>query len=224
MNKKYNQLILITCIPIVLILIQQYLHFKQWIDFSFYKIAFIIPPLLFIFLNKMHINKDILKFYNWRNNLSLTILTGFSVFCIFWFVYFLIGNSLLDKQYIIETINKQFSINYKTVITSGILVILLSSFIEEFYYRAFSFNLLSKHNKKIAYLLPSFIYTLQHVLFMYHWFSWLILTIAIVSLFVFALLCSMFYHKTQSIVSCWIIHLFGDLAMMTIGMHLIFKC
>ena len=136
-------------------------------------------------------------------------------------VYATLGDLLLDKAMIVEKIRDQFSVTIKTVFLIAPITILLNSLLEEFFYRGFAFGLLLKHHRKLAYLLPATIFTLQHVLFIYHWMTPLPLTIAVVGLFVFALVQSKLYETADSIVAPWVLHILGDLAMMGIAVSLL---
>jgi len=71
--------------------------------------------------------------------------------------------------------------------------------------------------------LPASVFTVQHLLFIYHWVTLLPLLLAIVGLFVFALVLQALYAKADSLVAPWIAHILGDVAMMLIAVELAFK-
>ena len=93
--------------------------------------------------------------------------------------------------------------------------------LEEFFHRGFSFGQLVKKNRWLGYLLPASVFTVQHMLFIYQWSTPLKLIIAVVALFVFALVLQAIYEKAQSLVTPWVIHIFADIAMMGIAVWLL---
>ena len=61
-------------------------------------------------------------------------------------------------------------------------------------------------------------------MFIYQWATPLKLIIAIVALFVFALVLQKVYEKAQSLITPWVIHIFADISMMGIAVWLmVFK-
>jgi len=94
--------------------------------------------------------------------------------------------------------------------------------LEEFFYRGFSFGLLVRKNLAVGYLLPAAAFTVQHVLFIYHWVSLLPLLLAIGGLFVLALLLEWMYAQYDTIVAPWVVHAGGDVAMMGIAVTILY--
>ena len=99
--------------------------------------------------------------------------------------------------------------------------IILNSLLEESFYRGFSFGLLVRKKVLLGYLLPAIVFTVQHVIFIYHWMTLLPLLIAVAGLFVLAIVLQWMYAKYETIVAPWVVHLFGDLAMMSIAVTLL---
>ena len=166
---------------------------------------------------------DIIKPRNWRNSLPLAFLLGGVAAAIFLVVYYLFGDLLLDKHAITAKINMQFSVSAATVLLIAPITILLNSFVEEFFYRGFAFGLLAPKRPWLGALLPAVVFTVQHLLFIYHWVSALPLALAIVGLMVFALALEAVYAKADTLIAPWVIHVCGDVAMMLIAVELVFK-
>jgi membrane protease YdiL (CAAX protease family) len=118
---------------------------------------------------------------------------------------------------IAEKIGDQFSVTAKTVLLIAPVTIFVNSLLEEFFYRGFAFGLLVKRRPWLGYLLPAAVFTVQHILFIYHWVTPLPLGMAVVGLFVLALVLQRMYQQADSIVAPWLVHMFGDVAMMGIA-------
>ncbi len=215
-------LIALTILPLVVIIGQLMLGLDGPVGYSIYKIAFIVPPLVYFRAQGIGVFGDILKFRNWRNGLLPNVLLSAAAATIFAGAYIAWSDYLIDETKIVAKIDEQFGVDARTVMLVASFTILLNSLLEEFFYRGFSFGLLFKKNLAVAYLLPAAAFTVQHVLFIYHWVGWLPLTLAIVGLFVLSLLLELLYKEFDSIVAPWIVHAGGDVAMMGIAVTLLY--
>ena len=140
---------------------------------------------------------------------------------IFWGAYGLLGDLLLDKAMIASKIATQFSVTSSTVLLVAPLTIFFNSLLEEFFYRGFAFGRLVRKHRQLGYWLPAFAFTIQHMLFIYHWATPLPLAMAFVGLLIFALVLEKAYETADSIVAPWMIHILGDVAMMGIAFRLL---
>lgn len=73
----------------------------------------------------------------------------------------------------------------------------------------------------IGYLVPAAAFTIQHFLFIYHWVTPLPFAMAVVGLFLFAIAVQKLYEASDSIVTPWVAHVLGDVAMMSIAFSLL---
>lgn len=195
------------------------------LGYSIYKIFFLIPPLIYCRMTGVRVFRDILLLKNWRRYLSVAVGLGTLALLIFWGAYFSLRNLLsIDEDLIVRSTAEQFGVTKYNVLYIAPLTIFLNSLLEEFFHRGFSFGLLVKRNRWLGYLLPASVFTVQHMLFIYQWTTPLKLIIAIVALFVFALVLQRIYEKAESLITPWVIHIFADISMMGIAVWLmIFK-
>ena len=101
------------------------------------------------------------------------------------------------------------------------VTIFLNSLLEEFFWRGFGFGLLVTRQRCVGYLLPAAAFTVQHLLFIYHWVTPLPLVLAVLGLFVFAVVLQRIYETANSIVAPWVAHILGDVAMMGIAVTML---
>jgi len=216
-------LALIACIlaPLLLIAMQLALGLHGIAGYSLYKLAFLIGPWLYCRWQSVSIGQQVIGIHQWRNQLGLAAALGMTGLAIFWLAYALWADHLLDIQHIVTQIQHQFSVTAATVLIVAPFTIGLNSLLEEYFYRGFAFGQLVHHNRWLGWLLPAVAFTLQHILFIYHWVAWPALTLAVVGLFVFALITQWLYRRAQSIVAPWIAHVLGDVAMMGIAAHML---
>ena len=223
-------LVILVVLPLAVILLQWALdlpvHMGQ-IGNSLYKFAFVIPPVIYCLVYNESIKSEIFKLQNWRNGIKLSVGLGFLAIGIFWTLYYLLADRLLPKETlekIAENIDSQFGVTRENIWYRAPYTILINSMLEEFFYRGFAFGQLLKKNRLIGYLLPASVFTVQHVLFFNQWeMEWLPFVLAVVGLIFFALVLQWVYAKTNTLIAPWLIHAFGDIAMMGIAVILLFK-
>lgn len=191
------------------------------VGYSLYKVCFLIPPLIYCRMLGISIFGDILKLRNWRRCLLPAACLGALAASMFWGTYYSLGDILLDKAMIAEKIGDQFSVTAGTVLLMAPVTIFVNSLLEEFFYRGFAFGLLVKKQRWLGYLLPAVVFTVQHILFIYHWVTPLPFCIAVIGLFVLALVLEKLYEKADSIAAPWLVHVFGDVAMMVIAVTML---
>jgi membrane protease YdiL (CAAX protease family) len=216
-------LVALILLPLVIIGAQVALGAEGALANSVYKLAFVVPPLLYCRAKGISVRHDVIKARNWRNSLPLAFQLGAAAAAIFLLAYYLFGDLLLDKDAITTKINLQFSVSAATVLLIAPITILLNSFVEEFFYRGFAFGLLAPKRPWLGAVLPAVVFTVQHLLFIYHWVTALPLALAIIGLMVFALALEAVYAKADTLIAPWIIHVCGDIAMMLIAVELVFK-
>ena len=210
--------------PLAVIGLQLALNLSdQWgvVGYSLYKVCFVVLPLVYCRKYGVDLVRDILKFHNWRRGLPTAVGLGVLAVSIFWGVYLALGDLLLDKTLIVEKLGEQFSVTAGTVLVIAPITIFANSFLEELFYRGFAFGRLVQKRRALGYILPAFVFTVQHACFMYRWLSAVPFAIAVVSLCVFACVLQWIYERADSIVAPWVIHICGDVAMMSIAVTLL---
>jgi len=219
-------LIALILLPLAVIGIQLALDLDRVlgvVGYSLYKICFLIPPLIYCRMLGISVFGDILKLRNWRQCFSLALWLGGLAIVVFWGTYYFLGDWLLDKAMIAEKIGDQFSVTASTVLLVAPVTIFVNSLLEEFFYRGFAFGLLVRKHRWLGTLLPAIVFTVQHMLFIYHWVTPLPFGIAVVGLFVLALVLEKMYEKADSIVAPWLVHMLGDVAMMGIAVTMLWE-
>ncbi len=213
-------------LPLLIICVQLLLDLDSiWgvFGYSLYKISFIVPPLIYCRAKGISVWTDVLRLRRWRHYLGTSIGLGALAVLIFWSAYAAWGELLLDKPKIAQKIGDQFQVTSTTVLIIAPITIFINSFLEEFFYRAFGFGLLVRKSRGMGWTLPAAVFTIQHMLFIYHWVTPLPLVMAIAGLVVFAVVLQKTYLLAGSIVAPWVVHILGDVAMMGIAVNLLWN-
>jgi membrane protease YdiL (CAAX protease family) len=214
-------LVVLTVLPLVVIAGQLGFGATGIVGYSLYKIALLVPPLIYCRMHGLSVRHDVFKLHHWRRGIKQSLCLGLLAVALFWGAYFTIGDWLLDKPAIAQKIADRFGVTAATVLLVAPFTIIVNSLLEEFFYRGFAFGQLMRRNKVVAYLLPATIFALQHLMFTNDWAGLGVIVLGVVALFVFALVLEAVYATTDTLVAPWLIHILGDVAMMGVAIELL---
>ena len=94
----------------------------------------------------------------------------------------------------------------------------INSFLEELFFRGFMFLSLTKSgSRRFAYLISSLVFSLYHVAIISAWFNIWIFILIIVGLMFVGYIFNYITEKSDSFLASWIVHIFANLAINTIG-------
>ena len=185
---------------------------------SIIKIIFylLIPTIYFI------INKDELKdfkslFIPTKKNILKTIILSVSIYLFFVLGYFLVRN-YIDFSNITTNLTNNMGIDKNNFIFVTLYISFINSFLEEFFYRGYAFITLKKHiNKKTAYIFSSSIFTIYHIGMLTDFFKFPEIILMIIGLFIGGCIFNYLNEKTNNIYPSWIVHMFTNFGINTIG-------
>lgn len=215
-------LLLFTILPLAVIGLQLAFGLEGVVGYSLYKLAFLIPPILYCRKHGVELRRDILRFSNWRNGWWQSLGLGLSAIAVFWGAYALLGPYLVDEGKIVQKIDQQFGVTSTTVLLVAPFTVLINSLLEEFFYRGFAYGQLRNTHPRWAAIVPAAVFATQHMLFIYHWVGFAANVLAAIALLVFALVLQELYRRTETIVSVWIMHMLGDVAMMGLAIWMLY--
>ena len=176
---------------------------------------FLVFPLLYARKNK---EIDMKSIFRWDpRQMKFTFLLGAAVFTIILGAYFVIRN-FFDFAPIADLLVQNAGVTGKTFIFVAIYISFANSLLEEFFFRGFSFLTLKKtSSRKVAYLVSSFAFAVYHVAMMEGWFSIGLFLLAMIGLAAGACIFNFLNEKTGTIYNSWIVHMFANFAINTVG-------
>lgn len=213
MKNTYLVISISTVVCFLLYIIQEYTSTSYLVD-SLIKIgAFFGSYFLFVKLTKKHMIP-----YNKinQNELIRSIFLGIASAGVI-FVAFLFFKEYIDFSSIIFDLKTSQLMSYQ-VYFAGVYIILINSFIEEFYFRGFIF--LNITNRKLAHIFSAFLFSVYHVAIFNTWFSSQTILIALIGLFAVSLFFNWVNNKSQSMYPSWIIHIIADISIMLIALYI----
>lgn len=142
---------------------------------------------------------------------------GVGVYIVILGAYLLFRN-VFDFSALTTSLNETTGVNKSNFIWVSIYISFINSFLEEFFFRGFSFITLKKYTtRKFAYVFSSSMFSLYHIAMMIGWFGLPVVIISLVGLFAGGVIFNMFDEKGENIYLSWLIHMFANFAINTIG-------
>lgn len=220
MNKK-------TCIVVSVILASFLMSYidgiivPSYICRSCIKILmFLGIPMLYLCIYKEDRDKVKTLFTFEKKYLLFSLGLGMSVFLIVILGYFLFKN-YIDFNSIVSSLTGGIGVNAANFIYVAIYIYFINSLLEEIFFRGFSFMLLKETSSKVfAYVFSSALFSFYHVGMTIGWFHPLVYILALLGLFVGGCIFDCLNEKCNSIYPSWLVHMFANFAINTIGFML----
>lgn len=178
---------------------------------------FVIVPISLIVIRK---ETSMLRFFK-PNGKTLLPMLAFGVLMYAFIIgaYFLLGK-YFDLSGITSSLD-EIGVTKKNFVFVALYIAVCNSFLEEFIFRGFGFiGLINKVGEKWACIFSAICFALYHITMMIGWYSIWLTALIIFALFVGGVILNFFDRKCRTIYPAWIVHIFANLAINTIGMIL----
>ncbi len=178
---------------------------------------FVIIPISLVIIRK---ETAILQFFK-PNKKTLLPMLAFGVLMYAFIVgaYFLLGE-YFDLSGITSSLD-EIGVTENNFIFVALYIAVCNSFLEEFIFRGFGFiGLTDKIGEKWACIFSAICFALYHITMMIGWYSVGLTALIIFALFVGGVILNLLDRKCRTIYPAWIVHIFANLAINTIGMIL----
>lgn len=156
-------------------------------------------------------------FFNRPNTRSLVfaIFLGIGSLIVIQVTYWAL-QQFIDLERIKVLLREQQGINASMFTLVAIYITFGNSLLEELFFRGFLANLNIKH----PWVLSSALFAFYHLTIFILWFSWWVLLLALVGLFIGGLLFCWLNAAKNSIWNSWVMHIFADVAIVAIGFQM----
>ncbi len=178
-------------------------------------ILFSVLPTVYSFYDKDISIKEILK--PKKSGIKKAVLLGISVYIIIFGGYMLLQN-VFDFSAITDTLTKNIGVNGKNFIFVSLYISFVNSLLEEFFFRGFAFLSLKRMiGRKFAYLFSAVVFAVYHIAMMIGWFKIDLFLLVMAGLFAGGLIFNFLNEKSETIYPSWLVHMFANFAINTIG-------
>lgn len=176
---------------------------------------FLALPIGYAFFDRKISLQSLFKFN--KKNFLFSLFLGLIVYTFILGAYFILS-PYFDFSNITETLENTIGVNKDNFIFVALYISLINSLLEELFFRGFAFLTLKKAaSRKFSYLFSAAAFSLYHIAIMTSWFSPLLFVLLIGSLFLAGLLFNWLNEKNDNIYSSWLVHMFANFAINTIG-------
>ena len=145
------------------------------------------------------------------------------IYAVILVAYFMFRN-IFDFSALTSSLNETTGVNKSNFLWVAIYISFVNSLLEEFFFRGFAFLTLKKVvSKGFAYVFSSMLFALYHIAMMIGWFGIPVILISLTGLFVGGLIFDKFDDKYGNIYLSWLVHMFANFSINTIG-FILFAC
>ena len=178
---------------------------------------FLIVPFVYFFIYKDE--KDDMRklFIPKKKDLTISLVLGFIVFSIIMLAYFLL-HDYIDFASIQSSLTSGMSITKDNFIIVAIYISFVNSLLEEFFFRGYAFILLkNKMNRVFAYLFSAGLFAFYHAGMTSGWFNIGLYVLMMLGLFIGGCIFNYLNERCENIYPSWLVHMFANFAINTIG-------
>lgn len=155
-----------------------------------------------------------------KKGLLMSLLLGLGVFSFILGGYLLMG-PLFDFTNVAGALQENMGVNAGNFVFVALYISIINSLLEEFFFRGFAFFTLKEQaGRRFAYLFSAGAFAIYHIAIMTSWFSIGLFLLLIASLVVAGLLFNWLNERNGNIYASWMVHMFANLAINTIGFML----
>lgn len=186
---------------------------KSMIKIIFY---LLIPMIYFVF-DRDGLKKFRKLFIPNKKDFVKTLLLALFIYFSIVFGYFLVRN-FIDFSLVTSNLVGNMGIDSYNFIYVTIYIAFINSFLEEFFYRGYAFITLKEHvNKIFAHIFSASLFAFYHVGMMLESFHFPVIILMTVGLFCGGLLFNYLTEKSNNIYTAWIVHMFTNFGINTVG-------
>ena len=155
-----------------------------------------------------------------KKSIKISLLLGLIIYGIILGGYFLLKD-VFDFSKITNTLASNIGVRGENFIYVSLYISFVNSLLEEFFFRGFGFLTLKKLTGKItAYIFSAVVFSIYHIAMMIGWFSIWVFLIVLLGLFAGGIIFNYLNEKSGTIYSSWLVHMFANFAINTIGFML----
>lgn len=145
------------------------------------------------------------------------LLLGVIVYAVILGAYFIVRN-FYDFSAITGLLSENVGVSRENFLWVALYISFVNSLLEEFFFRGFAFLAFMKFaGKKTAYLFSAVMFAVYHVAIMTGWFSAILFVLAMLGLTVGALIFNYLDDRNGNIYCSWMVHMFANFAINTVG-------
>lgn len=180
-------------------------------------VLFLVIPALYFLVNKEDRVALAELFRPKKRTLLRALLLGVALYALIVGAYFVLRGTF-DFSGITDSLTKDIGVNADNFIWVALYISFINSLLEEFFFRGFGFLALrTVAPRGFAYCFSAVLFSAYHVGMTIGWFHPALYVLALVGLFVGGCIFNRLNEKDGNIYTSWLVHMFANFAINTIG-------
>jgi len=218
LNKSFKICAIVILFCVFMAIIDGVLHANYAIKSLIKLVIFLALPALYAHYDNTLQAKNLFTVN--KQGVALSLGLGAIIYLIILGGYLLLKN-VFDFSAITTSLTNNIGVNRNNFIFVSLYISFVNSLLEEFFFRGFAFLTLKKvSTRRFAYLFSAIAFALYHVAMMIGWFSIEVFIIVLAGLFAGGLIFNYLNEKSNTIYPSWLVHMFANFAINTIGFML----
>lgn len=180
-------------------------------------VLFLGVPLMYGYLNRYVDVSSIFKVKS-KKQLKYSILLGIAIYLVIMGAYY-IFSEFLDLDNIQSLLARNLGVDRNNFIFVAIYIAIFNSLLEEFFFRGFLFlGLKNLGMGSLSTLMSAGMFSLYHIAIIANWFNIWIFILVMLGLFIGGLIFNALNDRNGNIYNSWLVHMFANLAINTVGL------
>lgn len=164
-----------------------------------------------------------------KKGITISLCLGIGVYAVIVGAYFLLKN-FFDFSGLVKSLTSETGVNKDNFLFVSLYISFVNSLLEESFFRGFAFSKLSGLSKlsepskpagnirrMLPYAFSALAFSLYHVAMMLWWFDFAVFLLALLGLAAGGIIFNVLESKTRSIFPGWMVHMFANFAINTVG-------
>lgn len=178
-------------------------------------LLFLGLPLMLNLINKEIAFLELFRFQ--KKGFAAALGLGVGLYILILGAYFA-ASAFFDFSGIVDRLSQDAGVNKDNFLLVSLYISFVNSLLEEFFFRGFVFtNLKQQIGRKFSYLFSAFAFSAYHVAMMLGWFSPVLFLLALTGLAAGGMIFNFLNEKAETIYCSWLVHMFANFAINTIG-------
>lgn len=181
-------------------------------------VLFLVLPIAYSLYDKDVRIKEI--FVPDKSGIKLAVILGAVVYIAILGGYMLL-KGVFDFSAITGRLTNDIGVTGQNFIFVSLYISFVNSLLEEFFFRGFAFLTLKRIiGRKFAYLFSAVVFAIYHIAMMIGWFSLEVFILVMTGLFAGGLIFDFLNEKSGTVYPSWLVHMFANFAINTVGFML----
>ena len=180
-------------------------------------ILFAVVPMIYFALFRDEVSQMKKLFVPRKKDFFRSLAMGVAIYIVIVGGYFLLRD-IIDFSAITGNLTANAGITADNFVYVATYISFVNSFLEEFFFRGFAFITLKKQtNRTFAYVLSAALFSIYHAGMTTGWYHPIVFVLGLIVLFIGGCIFNYLNEKCDNIYPSWLVHMFANFALNTVG-------